>query len=125
MSALRFIPLKVHGVLDYAVAATLIIAPFLLRFDSALAHWVSVGAGVALVAYSLLTDYSMGARALISFRLHLVLDFMAGATFVVLPYLVGFEGVARMFYVGLGAAVMAVVMLSNPDTKEADERMVA
>jgi hypothetical protein len=123
MSSARFISLKVHGLLDYAVAATLLIAPFVLGFSatSPLAHWLSVAAGLGLVAYSLLTDYSMGARALIPFRLHLVFDFIAGATFVVTPFIAGFGGSPRAFYLAIGAAVMAVVLTSKIDASAPDK----
>lgn len=123
MSA-RFIPQSVHGVLDYAVALVLIVAPFVFGFrvESELAHWLSVAAGVGLVGYSLLTDYSMSAKALIPIRLHLVLDFAAGALFVMVPFLAGFKGAAMPFYVVMGAAVIAVVLATDPSPRGASAR---
>lgn len=117
MPSIRFIPLNLHGILDYAVAATLIAAPFVLDFAmvSPFAHWFSIVAGAGLVAYSLLTDYSLSARAVISFRIHLALDFIAGAAFVVAPFAAGFDGAVRWFYLVVGAAVMAVVLTSKLD----------
>lgn len=120
----RFIPQSLHGALDYAVALTLVIAPFVLGFraESELAHWLSVFAGVGLVGYSLLTDYSMSARALIPIRLHLVFDFAAGAVFLITPFLAGFEGSALPFYVIMGAAVIAVVLTTDPAPRPASAR---
>ncbi len=108
---IRFLPQSVHGVLDYAVALTLIVAPFVLDFraDSEFAHWLSVAAGAGLLVYSLLTDYSVGALSAIPFKAHLALDFAAGALFLVLAFVAGFETVTAVFYGVIGGAVLAVV----------------
>lgn len=117
---MRFLPQSVHGMLDYAVAVTLIAAPFILDFqsESSFAHWLSVAAGVGLFVYSLLTDYGLGALAAIPFKVHLMLDFAAGALFVVLAAVAGFETVTASFYGIVGAAVIAVVFTTK---LEADE----
>lgn len=119
---MRFIGESLHGFLDYAVAATLITAPFILGFAQygPIAQWMSVIAGVALLVYSLMTDYSLSARSVLPFGLHLAIDFAAGVAFVVAPFLFGFGGIAASFYVVMGAAVIAVVFLTNPHvSKEA------
>ena len=81
MNTLRFLTPTLHGALDYAAAAALIVLPFLLGFDG-LALWLSVIGGVGLIGYSLLTDYTFSAVSLISFKAHLVLDLAAAAVFV-------------------------------------------
>ena len=119
---MRFIGQSFHGVLDYTVAITLIVAPFLRGFAEygPIAQWMSVAAGAALVIYSLITDYSLSARALLPFSVHLVIDFLAGVAFVTAPFIFGFGGVAAQFYVVMGAAVVVVVLLTNPTvSKEA------
>jgi len=112
---MRFLPQKIHGFLDYAVAATLIVVPFILNFaqDSALAHWLSVAAGLGLFVYSLLTDYSTGVLSAITIRQHLALDFVAGALFVVLSLIGIFTTEAALFYGVIGAAVLAVVFATE------------
>ena len=111
----RFLPQSIHGILDYAVAVTLIAAPFILDFraDSEFAHWLSVAAGAELFVYSLLTDYSVGALAAIPFKAHLALDAIAGVLFVVLALAAGFETVTAAFYGVIGAAVLAVVAVTK------------
>ena len=108
---MKFISPTVHGVLDYLVASVLIGAPFVLRFSdvSLAAALIAVAAGSGLVVYSLLTAYSAGMRAVIPFRVHLVLDASAAVALLVVPFLFGFAGTPRAFYLVIGTAVLAVV----------------
>ncbi len=115
---MRFISPRFHGFLDYAVAGALIGAPLLLDFaaSSVPAAVISVVAGIGLILYSLLTDYSAGLRSLISWRTHLTLDAVAAAALLSAPFVLGFGGVARGFYVTVAIAVLAVVATSRTDT---------
>jgi hypothetical protein len=108
---MKFISPKVHGVLDYLVASVLIGAPFVLRFSdvSLAAAAIAVAAGSGLVVYSLLTAYSAGMRAVIPFRVHLVLDASAAVALLVVPFLFDFVGTPRAFYLVIGTPVLAVV----------------
>ena len=114
---MRFISPRIHGVLDYAVAGVLIIAPLVLDFaaTSPASAAISVAAGLGLVVYSLLTDYSAGIRSVIPWRLHLTLDAVAAVALLAAPFLLGFGGVARAFYVVIAVAVLAVVATSQTD----------
>jgi hypothetical protein len=113
---MRFITDKIHGVIDYAAAAALIVGPFLLGFAApdAAAKWLSVAAGAALLVYSALTSYSLGVRRLIPFPIHLAVDFAAGAAFLAAPFALGFGEVARAYFLVMGGAVLAVVLLTRP-----------
>ncbi len=116
---MRFISPRFHGVLDYVVAAALIIAPLALGFaaTSFASAAISVAAGLGLVVYSLLTDYSAGVRQVIPWRLHLVLDAVAALALLAAPFALGFGGVARVFYVVVAVAVLAVVATSQTETQ--------
>jgi len=109
--------------LDYAVAAALIAVPLVLDF--AATSWVatvlSVAAGVGLVIYSLLTDYSAGVRDLIPWRVHLTLDAVAAVVLLAAPFAFGFGGIARGFYVTVAVAVLAVVATTQLETDAAPE----
>ena len=106
-----FISPRLHGVLDYAVAGALISVPLLWDFaaSSLAAAVISVAAGIALIVYSLLTDYSAGIRNLIPWRGHLTLDAVAAVALLAAPFVLGFGGLARGFYVTVAIAVLAVV----------------
>jgi hypothetical protein len=120
---MRFISPRVHGVLDYAVAAALVAFPLVLGFaaSSQAAAVLSIAAGIGLAVYSLLTDYSAGLRSLIPWRVHLTLDAVAAVALLVAPFLFGFGGVARGFYVSVAIAVLAVVATSRLEADEASE----
>lgn len=113
---MQFINNKVHGALDYIVAVTLIVVPFVLGFEAInpIGHWLSVAAGAGLFVYSLLTGYSLSLQKLIPYSVHLVFDFVAGVAFVAAPFLFGFTGLMQAYFLVMGVAVIVVVALSNP-----------
>jgi hypothetical protein len=86
----RFIPTKVHGLLDLVTPPTLLAVPALLGLDrgtvAALAPRV-VGASAA--AYSLLTDYETAPRRVIPVPVHLALDAASGVALAAAPWLSG------------------------------------
>ena len=118
---MRFISQRIHGILDYSVAAALIGAPFLFDFaaSSMPAAVISIASGIGLVVYSLLTGYSAGLRDLISWRAHLTLDAVAALALLVAPFAFGFGGIARVFYVGVALAVLVVVATSELEADDA------
>ncbi len=77
---------------------------------------ISVTAGIGLVVYSLLTDYSAGIRNLIPWRAHLALDAAAATALLAAPFVFGFGGLARDFYVTVAIAVLAVVATTQLDS---------
>ncbi len=121
MNTLRFLTPTLHGALDYAAAAALIVLPFLLGFDG-LALWLSVIGGVGLIGYSLLTDYTFSAVSLISFKAQLVLDLAAAAVFIAAPFVFGWTGLVLGYYLVMAAGVIAVVVLTNPDSQSSVSR---
>lgn len=115
---MSIIPAKLHGVLDYAVAATLIVAPLVLNYQG-VAKYLAVVGGIGLLIYSLLTDYSLSVRKLLSFKAHLVLDFIAAMALTAAPFIFGFTGLEKAFHLVIGVSVIAVVLITNSNTAEA------
>ena len=113
---MKFLNSTFHGLGDYAAAAVLIIAPFVLNVgaESEVAHWVSVAGGAGLIIYSLLTDYAFSAAKVIPFKMHLVLDAIAGIVFVALPFVLGLDGIVRLYLIVMGVGVLLVVAVSQP-----------
>lgn len=114
---MKLISPRLHGVLDYGVAAVLVGAPLWLGFSatSVPATVFAITAGVGLLVYSLLTDYAAGVRALIPFRVHLTLDALAAVAFLAAPYALGFDGVPRAFHLAVGTAVLIVVACTRAE----------
>ena len=71
---MRFIPTKVHGVLDYLVGIALIAAPWLFGFAAVggAAVVIPIVLGVGLIVYSLFTKYEWGPFSVIPMPVHLV-----------------------------------------------------
>jgi hypothetical protein len=83
---MRFIPTRVHGLLDYLTAGVLIAAPSLLNFrQHGMQRWLPVGLGVGTIGYSLLTDYELGLFKIIPMPMHLALDAANGALLAASP----------------------------------------
>ncbi len=88
---LRVIPTSVHGVLDYVASGVNLLTPRLLRLeDVPAAAFAPQFAGTAGTAYSLITDYELGAVKVLPMPAHLVLDAVKGALLASSPWLFGF-----------------------------------
>jgi hypothetical protein len=123
---LIFIPRRIHGLLDYAVAFVLIALPSVCGFaDHFVAAAVSIGLGVVTLIYSLCTDYERGALPIISFQTHLLLDVANAGLLAVSPFLMQFAGYVWLPHVSIAACEIAVILLSswkNADSKSAEQR---
>ena len=114
---IRFLTPKLHGLVDYAAAAGLIIFPSVLGIgaSSPIAFWLSVAAGVSVICYSMLTGYTYAAAPVVPFKVHLVIDFVAAIAFALAPFLFGFSGLDAIYYWALSAAVFLVVAISQTE----------
>ncbi len=89
---MRFIPTKVHGVLDYVSGGLFLASPWLFGFaDKPAAKWVPVAAGTAALSSSLFTDYEAGVVRKLPMKTHLSLDLAEGALLAASPWLFGFS----------------------------------
>lgn len=86
---MRFLPTRVHGVIDYAWGLALIATAFALGMEGA-ARWTAIVFGAGAILYSLVTDYEVGALRIVPMPVHLVLDGVAGSVLAVSPWLFGF-----------------------------------
>lgn len=105
---------RTHGYLDYLVGALLVAAPWLLGFyRGGMESWVFVGAGVAILAYSLFTDYELGVVRRIQMPVHLWLDGIGGVLLAASPWLFAFDEVVRTPHLVMGILEIAVALLTN------------
>lgn len=88
---MRFIPTRIHGMLDYGMGIILILAPWILGFaDGGPEQWVPVVLGVSVILYSLITNYELGVVRVLSMPTHLGLDVAGGVVLALSPWLFGF-----------------------------------
>ena len=115
---MRFITRKIHSLLDYPVALSLMATPFLLglgAFNPA-AKWLSVATGIAAFVLTLLTDHETGVMRVLPYSLHMAVDRLVGVTFLAAPFLFGFSGLDAAYYWANAIAVLSVtVVLAAPE----------
>ncbi|MDX1440524.1 MAG: hypothetical protein R3284_11535 [Rubricoccaceae bacterium] len=117
---IRFINPTLHGLLDYAAAAALIVTPFILDLGAQgqVAQWLSILGGIGLVLYSLVTDYAFGVTKILSYKIHLMLDLAAAVAFLAAPFVFRFTGLVAGYYFVMALGVVLVVALSNQTTED-------
>jgi hypothetical protein len=126
----KFIPTKVHGILDYVVGIALILAPWLFNFSEVGGAAVAIPMilGVGLIVYSIFTKYELGLIKVLSMPYHLIIDLLAAALLALSPFIFGFYD-ANMWnvwvpHVVVGIAVILVVIFSQSQPVEDDVRTV-
>ncbi len=114
---MKFITKRIHAFLDYPVAIALIILPFLLGLGDSnpLALQLSVVTGIAALILTILTNHHLGLIKVVSYKMHLLVDFLVAIVFVIAPFIFSFEGMDAYFYWINGIAVLAVVSLHKPE----------
>lgn len=113
----RFVTKSLHAYLDYPVAISLLVLPFLLGLGGShsLALWLSVATGAAAFILTVFTDHHLGVVRILPYSLHLAVDAAVGAVFLVAPVVLGFSGVDLWYYLLLGLTVLFVVGLHKPE----------
>ncbi len=113
---MRIIPTKVHGVIDYTWGALLMASPWLFNYARHEEETVvAVALGAGSIAYSLVTDYEMGAVPVLSMRTHLLIDGAAGLLLAASPWLLRFDDFVRGPHVAFG--LLAVLTASLTETR--------
>lgn len=111
---MRFIPTRVHGVLDYLTGGLLMAVPSLLGIkDEGWQARLPVALGAGAIAYSLLTDYELGVVKMIPMPVHLGLDATNGTLLAASPWLFGFNKRTRAPYLALGLFEVAAASMSQ------------
>ncbi|MCG8577871.1 MAG: hypothetical protein MI810_23535 [Flavobacteriales bacterium] len=114
---MKFITKRIHAFLDYPVALALMALPFLLGLGESnpMAFYLSVATGVAALILTLLTDHHLGVYKVISYKGHLLVDFLVGMVFIIAPIIFSFKGIDAIYYWLNGGAVLTVVSLHKSE----------
>lgn len=115
---LRFVTQTMHAFLDYPVAISLMVLPFLLGLGGShsVALWLSTITGVAAFVLTLFTDHKLGVFRVLPYSAHLAVDFGVGVVFLIAPVALGFTGLDAWYYWANAAAVLTVVGLQKPES---------
>lgn len=115
---MRFVTRTIHAYLDYPVAISLMVLPFVLGLGAGnpLAKWLAVATGATAFVLTLLTDHELGVVKVVPYWLHVAVDRLVGAVFIAAPFALGFTGLDAAYYWVNGATVLLVTLLLNaPD----------
>lgn len=116
---MRILDARIHGVIDLVVVVVFLLAP----------TFVGLGGSPAAIAYALavvhliltlLTRFPMGARKVIPFFVHGLIELFVGVFLVILPTIAGYSpgSPARRFYTVIGAAILVVWVLTDYRTRD-------
>lgn len=117
---MRFIPTRVHGVLDYIVGLPLIAAPWVFDFNRGGAEtWIPVILGAGALVYSLFTNYELGLVKRIGMGTHLGFDAASGLLLAASPWLFGFSEFVYLphLVLGLFEVIAALTTKTTPTTQ--------
>ncbi len=106
------IPPSLHRVLDFVTVIAFAAAPAALGLSGLPALLSYVLAGVHLVL-TLLTRFASSGSQPIAFKIHGIVEMLVGPVLLVAPFALGWEGVAKTFYLAAGAVILAVWLLST------------
>ncbi len=114
---MKFVTKRIHAFLDYPVAIALIVLPFLLGLGSSnpLALQLSVVTGIAALILTVLTNHHLGLIKVVSYKIHLIVDFLVAVVFIIAPFIFSFKGLDASYYWMNGIAVLVVVSLHKPE----------
>ena len=116
---MRFIPTRIHGILDYTVGALLVAMPWLFEFARGQSEtWVPLFLGAGAILYSLVTNYELGLVRRLPRSTHLSLDLASGVVLATSPWVFGFAGYVWVphLVVGLFEIGAALMTKTTPST---------
>lgn len=125
--SLRFINRKIHSLIDYPVAVSLVATPFLLGIgaNNPAALWLSVATGIAAFVLTLLTDHETGVIKVLPYWFHVAVDRLVGVTFAIAPLALGFVGIDAIYYWANAVAVLLATSVLNTSEENAPRAVTA
>lgn len=111
---MRFIPTRLHAILDYLLGAVMIVLPWLADFAAGGAEtWIFVILGAGVILYSLFTDYEYALSRNIPMPTHLGLDIAGGVVLAASPWLFGFADFVYWPHVIFGALEVGAGLMTQ------------
>lgn len=87
----RILSTRIHGVIDYVAAITLILLPWVMPWSFAVATLLSI-VGASVLVYSLLTRYELGLMKVLPMKAHLALDALGGVVLLIAAFILPVTG---------------------------------
>ena len=124
------ISLRTHSILDYGVAALLVVSPWIFGFATVdAARSVFVTAGLSLLTYSLITDYRYSVAKIVPVGVHMFMDVVLGILVMIAPAVFSYRDLITggqyglHFVMELGAiGLVAFTRLDHHGSRKAEAR---
>jgi hypothetical protein len=111
---MRFIPTRLHGVIDYPTGLLIAASPWLFNFAyGGVAQWLPVFLGLGIMLMSLVTDYETSLTRVVPMPLHLAVDGLGGALLAASPWLFGFADRTYLPHLVLGLAEIGAALMTQ------------
>jgi len=107
----------VHGLLDYVVVLAFALAPTVFGLEGAPAT-ISYLLAVVHLLLTVLTAFQFGLIKIVSAIVHGWIELVVAICLIALPFIAGFAGAARNFYLAAGAIIFVVWLITNYETRE-------
>ncbi len=118
---MKRLPASVHRSLDMLAVICFLGAPILLGLTGT-AALVSYALAAIHVLVTLSTKFPDTGHKPLSLRNHGVIELVVGVALIALPWLAGWDGVARTYYVTAGVIILIVCATSNYGRQYGAER---
>lgn len=103
---------KIHGFLDILTVLIFAAAPTLFNFGGLPATICYVLAVVHLVL-TLATAFPLGIVKIVPLLVHGTIELIVSTALVILPFILGWTGAARNFFIGIGIVIFIVWLISD------------
>lgn len=104
---------RIHGYLDYLVAALLVGLPWVAGFGASPAGFVAMGAGAAILLLTLVTNFESGRIPRLEVAAHLWIDGLVGLLLALSPWLLEFDRTAWIPHVAMGGVIILVAFITD------------
>ena len=109
--ATGMIPPSAHRLLDFVTVVAFAAAPTVLGLTG-LPATISYVLGCVHLALTLLTRFSTGGAQPIALKIHGAVELVVGPVLIAAPFVLGWQGVAKTFFLAAGVVIAAVWALS-------------
>ena len=114
---MKILSSTVHGILDYVVIIAFALAPTVFGLEGAPAS-ISYILAVVHLLLTVLTAFPPGLFKIIPAFFHGWIELVVAICLILLPFVVGFVGAARNFYLAAGVIIFIVWLITNYTTAE-------
>jgi len=100
-----------HGLFDYGISLVFAMAPMLFEMDD-ISALIAYMFACAHLLVTLLTHFRMGVVKVITFKIHGMIENVAGITLLIIPYVFSLDRTA-IFFVFMGLIILMVNAITN------------